>query len=138
MSPMRVARVLLGAVVLAMAGGALLTASTTSEFGAGTLGRALLGMVGVVGAVMLWSDHPLWFPVLAAWSALQIPLLIVDPTGPLTNQCVHVGMAWTRAQRINGRITAASGYGFNLAGAALLAWAVLVRRAAPGRTVAVR
>lgn len=71
---------------------------------------------------------PLWFPLLALWAVLQIPVVIVDPSGPLTNQGFHLGAVRSVSRSVNGVVVEASGSGFNLAGLIFLIWVVVVNR----------
>ena len=96
--------------------------------GVGTASRALLSAVGMVGAILLILRKPLWFPLLALWAVLQIPVVIVDPSGPLTNQGFHLGVVRSVSRSVNGVVVEASGFGFNLAGLIFLIWVVVVNR----------
>jgi len=96
--------------------------------GTGTMSRALLSAVGMAGAILLILRKPLWFPLLALWAVLQIPVVIVDPSGPLTNQAFHLGVFRTVSRSVNGVVVETSGSGFNLAGLIFLIWVVVVNR----------
>lgn len=96
--------------------------------GVGTASRALLSVVGMAGGILLILRKPLWFPLLVIWAVLQIPVVIVDPSGPLTNQAFHLGAIQSTSSSVNGTVVEASGFGFNLAGVIFLFWAVVVNR----------
>ena len=71
---------------------------------------------------------PLGFPLLVIWTVLQIPVVIVDPSGPLTNQVFHFGLIRSTSSSVNGTVVEASDFGLNLAGLIFLIWAVVVNR----------
>ncbi len=128
-TPLAAREIVLGVVVIVI--GALAVTSNAWHFldGVGVFSRVILGAVGIGGAMRLLMRKPMWSRVLIVWSALQIPVIIVDPTGDMTNQVLHLGMQWTRQTAINDVIVEMSGWGFNLVGTILLVWVLYVRRA---------
>ncbi len=113
-------------IVCCALGGPL--AGLSEPRGVGTATRALLSAVGMAGGILLILRKPIWFPLLVIWAVLQIPVVIVDPSGPLTNQAFHLGVIQSRSSSVNGTVVEASGFGFNLAGLIFLIWAVVVNR----------
>jgi len=98
------------------------------EFGVGPTARILLGLAGTLGAVMLIRGRGPWRGVLVVWSALQIPVIILDVTGPLTLQGLYVGFTRTETMTANGEVFSYTGYGVNLVGVVLLVTVLLVAR----------
>ena len=85
------------------------------------LGRAALGVLGVVAGVWLWRQPR------RGWWLLQIPVYAWTPDGSPTLQVVSFPLAATSQVTENGRVTAYSQVGINLVGVALALW-LLQRR----------
>jgi hypothetical protein len=125
--------ILLGVVAAVFSLASLAGHMTGPPYGAATV--TLFGMAGlaVTGAVLVFRGVPAWRPLLGVWAAVQIPVLILDPSGALTQQFLHLGITWTQTTAVNGQLTGASGFGINLVGLAWLGWwfYVVRRRAHP-------
>lgn len=125
--PLGALGIALAIVILLMCGSTLASHDWGRPRGVGTVSRPLLAALGVVGAVLLLRRRAGWFPLVLGWAAIQIPVVIVDGSGPLTNQSFHAGMQWVNRMTVNGAVVKASGYGFNLVGGVLALWALRVR-----------
>jgi len=91
------------------------------------LGRAALGVLGVVAGVWLWRQPRRGWWLALAWALLQIPVYAWTPDGSPTLQVVSFPLAATSQVTENGRVTAYSQVGINLVGVALALW-LLQRR----------
>lgn len=94
------------------------------------VGRALLGLVGVVGGLLLWAARPagLGWWVCLAWAVIQIPYVASNPEGSPTAQFIRLPLTMASQTTVNGVVTAYSEIGINLVGVVLAI--VLARRRA--------
>jgi len=90
--------------------------------------RAALALLGIMGAMLLFFGSAYWKPLLICWSIAQIPIIIVDPSGDLTRQCIFLGISSTESHSVNGLITSMTGFGINFWGVALLVATLLIAR----------
>ena len=72
------------------------------------LGRAALGVLGVVAGVWLWRQPRRGWWLALAWALLQIPVYAWTPDGSPTLQVVSFPLAATSQVTENGRVTAYS------------------------------
>ncbi len=83
------------------------------------IGRALLGVIGVAGAYLLWTRPKIGWMVLLAWAALQIPYFAWNTDGSPLSQALYFPLSASSSTTVNGEITEYSEYGINLVGIAL-------------------
>ncbi len=83
------------------------------------IGRALLGLIGVAGAYLLWTRPRLGWTVLLAWAALQIPYFAWNTDGSPHAQAIYFPLSASSSTTVNGEITSYSEYGINLVGVIL-------------------
>ncbi len=105
--------------------GALSAAVNLSAALAGTgpaEARALLGVTGLVGGLLLWHRPRAGHLVLLTWAVLQIPCLAWDRGGCPTSQVVALDFAFTSQTTVNGVVTGTQTVGVNLVGLMLTLW----------------
>jgi hypothetical protein len=119
--------IVLAVIVLIMAG-LTLWGVVTPPYGLASATRCALAIVGIVGAMLFFKRNPHWFVLLCIWSVAQLHVIIVDPSGPLTNQAFHLGVIFSQSNSVNGQVSSTSGYGVNLVGVIFLVLAIFARR----------
>ncbi len=85
-------------------------------WGVATFTRLLLAAAGIAGAIAMFLHRPAWKPLLLIWSIAQIPFIVVDVSGNLTNQLLWCGMSFAQSTAINGQATSVFGLGVNVVG----------------------
>ena len=83
------------------------------------IGRALLGVLGVAGAYLLWTRPRLGWTVLLAWAAIQIPYFAWNTDGSPLAQALYFPLSTTSETTTNGETTSYSEFGINLIGVIL-------------------
>lgn len=83
------------------------------------IGRALLGVLGVAGAYLLWTRPRIGWTVLLAWAAIQIPYFAWNTDGSPLAQAIYFPLSVTNETTVNGETTSFSEYGINLVGVVL-------------------
>ena len=83
-------------------------------------GRAMLGVIGVVGAYLLWTRPKIGWIVLLAWAALQIPYVAWNTDGSPLAQALYFPLTVSSSTTVNGEITKYSEFGINLVGVVLV------------------
>lgn len=83
------------------------------------IGRALLGLLGVAGAYLLWTRPRLGWTVLLAWAAIQIPYFAWNTDGSPLAQAIYFPLSISDRTTVNGETTSYSEYGINLIGVIL-------------------
>jgi hypothetical protein len=87
------------------------------------IGRAVLGVVGVVGAYLLWTRPKIGWMVLLAWAALQIPYVAWNTDGSPLSQVIYFPLSIINETRrsiaSDAQIVSYSEFGINLIGIAL-------------------
>ena len=87
------------------------------------IGRALLGVLGVAGAFLLWTRPRIGWMVLLAWAALQIPYFAWNTDGSPLAQALYLPLSITSESRrsiaSDAEIVSYSEYGINLVGVVL-------------------
>ncbi len=84
------------------------------------IGRALLGVLGVVGAYLLWTRSKIGWVVLLAWASLQIPYFAWNTDGSPLAQALYFPLSVSSSTTVNGEITEYSEFGINLVGVVLV------------------
>lgn len=83
------------------------------------IGRALLGLLGVAGAYLLWTRPKIGWMALLAWAVLQIPYIAWNTDGSPLAQALYFPLSASSSTTVNGEITKYSEYGINLVGVIL-------------------
>ncbi len=89
--------------------------------------RPLLGTFGIWGGLLLLVRSRGWMAYLVFWALLQVPVVILDPSGPLTQQPGVQMMFKNTTETFSGlQLEDWLGFGVNLAGVVLLLVVVVV------------
>jgi hypothetical protein len=91
------------------------------------IGRTLIGLVGLVGGGLLWTQPQRGGLLCLAWAVVQIPYIVWNLDGSPTTQLIEVPLSMSSTTSRNGVITEHSAFGINLVGVALTILAVKVR-----------
>jgi hypothetical protein len=115
-------------VIIASAGELVRSAGSLGE----TYGitRALLALVGLAAAALLWSGRNAGrdgLYLVMAWAALQVPFFATEPDGNYTRQLIDILLGMTDQVTVNGEVTSYTAFGLNLTGVILLGWAYSLR-----------
>jgi len=85
--------------------------------------RVVLGVVGLAGGLLLWTERPTPFTgwaICMAWAALQIPIIAWDVAGSPTTQLLEMPLKTYSQTTVNGAVTSYSELGINFIGVILV------------------
>jgi hypothetical protein len=91
------------------------------------IGRTIIGVVGLIGGGLLWTQPQRGGLLCLAWAVAQIPYIVWNLDGSLTTQLIEIPLSMSSTTSRNGVITEQSAFGINLVGVALTILAVKVR-----------
>jgi hypothetical protein len=103
--------------------------------------RVVLGVVGLAGGLLLWTERPTPFAgwaVCMVWAVAQIPVFAWNTDGNPTSQFLEIPLGVTSQTTRNGVVTSYSELGINLAGVILAILLARHRVTVEQRTRAVR
>lgn len=96
------------------------------------MGRALLGLLGVAGGMLLWTGPRLgirgWL-VCMIWAVIQIPVFAWSLGGSPTAQIVRLPLSYSSKTTVNRVVTSYSEVGINVVGVILAVWLSRQRQA---------
>jgi hypothetical protein len=104
---------IMGAVTVVIGGVEALGGETPA------IGRVLLGLLGMAGAALLWTQPRYGWLVCLLWAVLQIPYIAWNVDGSPLSQTLYFPLSVTSETRVNGEVTSFSEYGINLVGVLL-------------------
>ena len=108
--------------------GAMGAASTIAYVGPAVGGnvpdlcRALLGVLRLAAALVLWLEPRTGWLLAQVWAVIQIPVVAWNTDGSPTLQILSLPLAATSQTSVNGQITSYSQIGINLVGVILAIW----------------
>ena len=102
----------------ALIGGASIVTNVSGAFAGEvpSMGRALLGLIGVAAGVLLWVRPALGWRLGWFWALAQIPVFAWTVSGSPTAQWLNLPLAVTNKTTINGEVTSYLAIGINVVG----------------------